>query len=122
MQLEAARTLNFPRIDRQAEEEKQARDMVRKRANSLMLEGAKNAKDDRTLPLNAHLFQATLGVTSEGFQDALTNSIFGGGMLPPNPKGVDKAYEKEVRGRGQLQQVTEAAGSLPVPCVARCPA
>jgi hypothetical protein len=23
-------------------------------------------------------------------------SIFGGGMLPPNPQGVDKAYEQEV--------------------------
>lgn len=30
-------------------------------------------------------------------QDALTQSIFGGGMLPPNAKGVDKAYDKEVR-------------------------
>ncbi|KAI3425875.1 hypothetical protein D9Q98_007848 [Chlorella vulgaris] len=108
VQLEAARTLNFPRIDRQAEEEKQARDMVRKRANSLMLEGAKNAKDDRTLPLNAHFFQATLGVTSEGFQDALTNSIFGGGMLPPNPKGVDKAYEKEEKA---LRKAAKKGGS-----------
>lgn len=30
-------------------------------------------------------------------QDALTQSIFGGGMLPPNPGGVDKAFDKEVR-------------------------
>lgn len=55
-------------------------------------------KRDATLPLNAQLFQTTLGVTSEGFQDALSQAIFGGGMLPPNPQGVDAAYEEEVGG------------------------
>lgn len=53
-------------------------------------------KRDTTLPLNAQLFQTTLGVTSEGFQDALSQSLFGGGMLPPNPQGVDQAYDEEV--------------------------
>ena len=37
-------------------------------------------------------------------QDALTQCIFGGGMLPPNPGGVDKAYEEEVR-RGRALSV-----------------
>lgn len=55
-------------------------------------------KRDASLPLNAQLFQTTLGVTSEGFQDALSQGIFGGGMLPPNPRGVDEAYDEQVGG------------------------
>ena len=35
-------------------------------------------------PLNACLLQTTLGVTSEGFQDALAEALFCGGMLPPS--------------------------------------
>ena len=54
-----------------------------------------SARADATLPLNAQLPQTTLGVTSEGFQDALTTAIFGGGMLPPNPGGVEAAYRKQ---------------------------
>lgn len=53
-------------------------------------------KADKSLPLNAQLLQTTLGVTSEAFQDALTQSLFGGGMLPPNPSGVDKGYDQLV--------------------------
>ena len=37
-----------------------------------------------------------------GLQDALTQCIFGGGMLPPNPGGVDKAYDKEVGRRAAV--------------------
>ncbi|PSC74762.1 beta and beta-prime subunits of DNA dependent RNA-polymerase [Micractinium conductrix] len=95
VQLEAAKALNFPRVDQQAEEEQRARQIVRERAKLLMKGLPESPKDDHSLPANAQLFQSTLGVTSEGFQDALSQSIFGGGMLPPNPQGVDKAYEKE---------------------------
>ncbi len=40
--------------------------------------------------------------------------IFGGGMLPPNPKGVDKAFDKEVRDSvayGQILHVTSGQGA-----------
>jgi hypothetical protein len=46
-------------------------------------------------------------------QDALTMSIFGGGMLPPNPEGVDKAYEQEV-GAAALKLCTHLLPLLPV--------
>ena len=68
----------------------------RERAQLLMSDARPaSARADATLPLNAQLPQTTLGVTSEGFQDALTTAIFGGGMLPPNPGGVEAAYRKQ---------------------------
>jgi hypothetical protein len=173
VQVEAAKALNFPRVDGQAEAERRARDAVRTRADMVLQKGRPpSAKEDDSLPLNAQLLQTTLGVTSEGFQvgalagmpglhspscnekvdwqgtaclnygepwssetagrscqspvvslhgssavsalwpwvlkhkrcfaqDALTHCIFGGGMLPPDPSGVDKAYMKEVRSCNQ---------------------
>ncbi|KAL4436828.1 hypothetical protein ABPG75_003967 [Micractinium tetrahymenae] len=95
VQLEAAKALNFPRVDNQAAEEARAQQLAKERAKALMKGLPADPKQDATLPLNAQLFQTTLGVTSEGFQDALSQSIFGGGMLPPNPQGVEEAYEAE---------------------------
>ena len=48
----------------------------------LMTSGAPaTAKEDPTLPLNAQLRQATLGVTSEGFQASLLPGVAAGLLL-----------------------------------------
>jgi hypothetical protein len=86
---------------------------VRERAKVLVEKGVPAPKDDDTLPLNAVLPQTTLGVTSEGFQDALSLSIFGGGMLPPN-HGVDKMYKAEV---GLLRVALRVSSVLVCVCV-----
>ena len=56
-------------------------------------------------PVASQLLPSTLGVTSEGFQDALTLALFGGGMLPPSlpsemgaeAKAAAKAAAKRMR-------------------------
>lgn len=55
----------------------------RQRAKLMATPGTTEEQLCQGLPLNAQLLQTTLGVTSEGFQDALNDAIFCGGMLPP---------------------------------------
>ena len=95
VQVEAAATSQIPRLPGQDEAEEAARDAVKRRAKAL-LQG-KYAKAAAALPVNAQFFQSTLGVTSEGFQDALTDALFGGGMLPPDPEGLDEAYKSAAK-------------------------
>lgn len=54
---------------------------------------AKGKNSHKTLPVNACFFQSNLGVVPEGLQDAVTDALFGGLMLPPDPEGVDAAYK-----------------------------
>ena len=83
----------------------------RERAQLLMSDARPaSARADTTLPLNAQLPQTTLGVTSEGFQDALTTAIFGGGMLPPNPGGVEAAYREQDKALRKAAAAAAAAG------------
>ena len=91
VQVEAARTAVVPHLRGQLETEEAAREAVKRRAKALL--HGKTAKAASVLPVNSQFFQSTIGVCPEGFQDALTDAIFGGCMLPPDPEGVDAAYK-----------------------------
>lgn len=98
VQIEAGAAADMPRSSAQAEEEAEARSSVKKRVKALACgQDAEAASSD---PVNSQFLQTVPGVTSEGFQDALTDALFGGALLPPDPSGVDAAYkaaEKKAR-------------------------
>lgn len=91
VQVEAAAFASAPRSPEQAKAESQAQTLVQKRAKAVLTGKPEEAAAE--LPVNAQLLQTVPGVTSEGFQDALTQALFGGGMLPPDPEGIDAAYK-----------------------------
>jgi DNA-directed RNA polymerase I subunit RPA1 len=91
VQVEAAGAAARPRLPGQAAAEAAARAAVRARAAAVLAGDAAAAAG--APPVNAALAQTVPGVTSEGFQDALTDALFGGGMLPPNPGGLAAAYK-----------------------------
>lgn len=62
----------------------------RRRAELMATPGISEAQLAAAPPVNSQLLQTTLGVTSEGFQDALTDALFCGGMLPPPEGGVEE--------------------------------
>lgn len=60
--------------------------MAKKRAKTRFDKGEEDA--NKRLPINSRFMSSILGVTSEGFQDALDDAIFGGLMLPPNVENI----------------------------------
>ena len=64
---------------------------VRKRAKARFQNS--EAAANRRLPLNATFMPSVLGVTSEGFQDALDDALFGGLMLPPNTEDISAIHK-----------------------------
>ena len=62
---------------------------IRKRS-SCVLKG----KEYKELPLNGLYSQNIAGVTSESFQDALTNALFGGYLLPRDPDSVKTTFKE----------------------------
>ena len=92
VQVEAALAAALPALpgEQRAQEEDKVVEAVKRRAKALLK--GKDGKAGAQLPVNAQFFQSVMGVVPEGLQDALTDAIFGGMMLPPNPEGVDKAY------------------------------
>jgi len=91
VQVEAVAATSVPKLIGQEKQEEAASDAVKRRAKALLL--GKVSKAAKIPPVNSLYFQSTMGVCPEGFQDALTDAIFGGCMLPPNPEGVESAYK-----------------------------
>ena len=86
-----------------------------------VLKGQEEASAGADLPANAHLLHSTLGVTSEGFQDALTLALWGGLMLPPDPEGLGAAHKAAAKraraaaakgGEGTRFKYMDAMGEL----------
>lgn len=61
-----------------------------KKRSSCILKG----KEYKDLPLNALHSQNIAGVTSESFQDAITNALFGGYLLPRDPDSLKKTFKE----------------------------
>jgi len=91
VQVEAGAATSVPKLIGQEKEEEAASDAVKRHAKAYL--HGKVSKAAKTPPVNSLFFQSTMGVCPEGFQDALTDAIFGGCMLPPNPEGLDDSYK-----------------------------
>ncbi|KAL4526208.1 hypothetical protein Ndes2437B_g07463 [Nannochloris sp. 'desiccata'] len=108
VQVEAGAATSVPKLPGQEKEEEAARDAVKRRAKALL--HGKVSKAEKTPPVNSLFFQSTMGVCPEGFQDALTDAIFGGCMLPPNPEGVDDAYKSTMLSSKKKKKSSKRSG------------
>lgn len=95
-----------------AREEEKIKKLMKKRAKALL--HGQNREAAKELPISSRYLQTTLGVTSEGFQDALTYALFGGVMLPPNPDGIDAAYKAAKKEEKKVQELGEAPSVQPL--------
>lgn len=95
VQMEGSAAVMQPRSKAHAEEERAATEAVKKRAKAILR--GKNKSAAKELPVNAQFFQTTPGVVPEGLQDALTDALFGGALLPPDPEGLDDAYKSAAK-------------------------
>lgn len=112
VQVEAAGNATLPRLPGQDSTEQAARDAVKRRSKALLK--GKTSKAAAAPPVNSEFFQSVMGVCPEGFQDSLTDAIFGGSMLPPDPEGVDDAYKSVAKKAKKLAKSGDAPSYAPL--------